>query len=274
MTADLTGHAAVLVRVGFFGGFAGVLAFLLLWEDGRPLAAPPPNRWRHRARNAGLFLVTLCVIVPLFSGVLPGDTAAIPGLPPGLLSPLDLSVGWLVAAGFVVADLMEYLFHRLCHRWRWLWLIHAVHHSDPHVDATTGLRFHPLEVTLQISLKLVAFALLGVPLWVEAVRAIVFNPLDFAQHANVSYPDWVERRLRWLIMTPALHRLHHSPMEAEANSNFGPGFSLWDRLFGTFRHPQGERPLRYGLSKLTSDSWQTVGGMLLTPLTARGMGTL
>lgn len=263
-----------MVRVAFLGGFIGVQAFLLLWEDGRPLANPPASRWRHRARNAGLFIVTLCIITPLFSDVLPGDSAVLPGFPPGLLSPLNLSVGWLVAAGIVAGDLVEYLEHRLSHRWRWLWLIHAVHHSDTDVDATTGLRFHPLEVTLQILLKLAAFTLLGVPLWVEAVRAVFFNPLNFIQHANVSYPAWVERRLQWLIMTPALHRLHHSPIQAETNSNYGPGFSIWDRLFGTFRHPQGERPLRYGLSKLNDDSWQTVGGMLLTPLTARGMGTL
>ena len=274
MTAELTGPALVVVRVGFFGGFLAVLAFLLLWESGRPLAAPPPNRWRHRARNAGLFLATLCVILPLFSGVLPDTPSILPGMPQGLLAPLDLSVCWLFVAGIVVGDLVEYLFHRLCHRWRWLWLIHAVHHSDPDVDVTTGLRFHPLEVAMQVSLKLGAFALLGIPLWVEPARAVLFNPLDFVQHANVSYPAWVERWLPWLIMTPALHRLHHSPLMPECNSNFGPGFSIWDRLFGTFRQPQGERPLRYGLSKLTADSWQTVSGMLLTPLTARRMGTL
>jgi sterol desaturase/sphingolipid hydroxylase (fatty acid hydroxylase superfamily) len=273
LTAELTEQALALLRVGYLGGFLGTFAFFLLWEGGRPLVASPTRR-THVARNLGLFAVTLGIMYVLLRPWLPGESARLPGMPEGLLGPLGLSKIALFVIGFLFGDLVEYLFHRLCHAWKWLWLVHAVHHSDPELDVSSGLRFHPLEVVLGTALKIAVFAALGIPLWIEAARAVVVHPMNFLQHANIAYPAWVERRLRWLLVTPALHRLHHSPLEPETDANYGVVLSTWDRLLGTYRHPPSERPARYGLSKLVADSWQTVGGMLMTPVRARRLGTL
>ncbi len=226
------------------------------------------------ARNVGLFVATLAFVYAFALSWQPAGVATLPGFPPGLLDRFGLPLVVLLAVGFIVADLAEYLYHRLCHRWRWLWLIHAVHHSDPDLDVTTSLRFHPFETALETLMRMAVFLLLGIPLWIEVVRAVILNPVNLMQHANVAYPRWVERRLQWLVVTPALHRLHHSPVEAETNSNFGPGLSVWDRVFGTFRRPDQDRPQRYGLLRLDDDSWQTVMGMLQTPFKARHIRTL
>jgi sterol desaturase/sphingolipid hydroxylase (fatty acid hydroxylase superfamily) len=123
-------------------------------------------------------------------------------------------------------------------------------------------------------LKTILFLARGIPLWVEGARAVVLNPLNLLQHANVEYPRWIERRLGWLLVTADMHRIHHSPEPRETNSNFGAVFSFWDRLFGTYVPPDPARAPTYGLRSLAADSWQTVAGMMLTPIRARGLGNL
>ena len=289
MTAELGAHALVLLRIAYFGGLIGLFAFLALWESGKPLADPAPTaassdpardaaaatakRRRHGLRNVGLFVVALLFVGGLVFS-LESPAIALLSTFPGLLGRFGLPLVALVTIGLIVTDLAEYLYHRLCHRWRWLWLMHSVHHSDPALDVTTSLRFHPLEPALETVARMAVLLLLGVPLWVEVVRAVLLNPVNLFQHANVAYPSWVERRLQWLVVTPAMHRLHHSPVFAETNSNYGPGLSLWDRLFGTFLRPEHERPPSYGLTRLGEDSWQSVTGMLLTPIKARHLATL
>ncbi len=192
----------------------------------------------------------------------------------GALTSLALPVFAQFALGFLLLDLFDYGYHRVAHRVRGLWLLHAVHHSDPQLDATTGMRFHPVEVTIEMVLKTALLLGLGLPLWVEGARAVFLNPANLLQHANVAFPAWVERRLSWLLVTPAMHRIHHSPDMRETNSNYGAVFSFWDRLFGTYRPPEAGHLPGVGLRKLRDDRWQTVWGMLMTPIRARPLGTL
>lgn len=261
------------LTLAYLCGFAGTLAFLLVLEGGRVAAPAAATRWRHIARNLGLF--ALAVIV--------ADGLVLTGLMDvpfrltesnGALTSLALPAFAEFALGFLLLDLFDYSFHRLAHRLRWLWLLHAVHHSDPQLDATTGLRFHPAELTIEIVLKSALLLSLGIPLWVEGARSVVLNPVNLMQHANVPYPAWVERWLAWLLVTPAMHRIHHSPDMPETNSNYGAVFSVWDRIFGTYRRPEAGRGQRFGLSRLRDDRWQTLWGMLMTPIRARGLGTL
>lgn len=261
-----------VLRIGYYGLMIGTFAFLLLWEDGAPLVDGVRERRRHVLRNLALFVCVLAVADGLVGGWLLAIPSRLTSAPPGLLTPLPLAAQ-LIAA-LVVMDLSTYAFHRLLHAQRWLWLMHSVHHSDAHLDVSSSLRHHPVEVALDVALKLVLYLLMGLPLWMEAARTLLVNPLSMVQHANVAYPPWIERPLRWLLVTPAMHRVHHIPSKAETNSNFGQYFSFWDRIFGTYRAPDPATPPRFGLANLGGESFQSIGGMLLTPVRAWRLRTL
>ena len=266
-------HALALIRLAYYAATLGTFAFLVTWEAGDPKLAPSAGRLRHILRNAAL----LGLVVVIADVLVLGWLMRVPWRlteRDGLLSVVPLPAVVLFALGFVLADLFDYTFHRLLHRWRWLWLIHSVHHSDPQLDVSTGLRFHPGEVVIEVVLKTFIFVGLGIPLWVEGARAVVLNPINLLQHANIDYPRWIEQRLGWLIVTADMHRIHHSPDARETDSNYGAVFSFWDRWFGTYAAPDPARVPSYGLRKLVADSWQTVAGMMLTPIRARRLGTL
>ncbi|MFZ2209287.1 MAG: sterol desaturase family protein [Porticoccaceae bacterium] len=195
-----------LLRGAYFGTLFGGFFFFLLWEGGAPRIAfgSAAVRRRHVLRN------------------------------PGMLSRFDLARPALLAIGIVAIDLFAYWWHRACHAIPWLWRLHRVHHSDTHLDATTGAGAHALETSLEIVVLVGAMLLAGIPLWVELTRTLFLNPLLLAQHANVIVPPWFERAARPLIVTPEIHRVHHAPIRVEQDSNFGQIFSIWDRLFGTY----------------------------------------
>jgi len=171
-----------------------------------------------------------------------------------------------LVVGFLLIDLFQYGFHVAAHRIGWLWALHAVHHSDAELDASSALRFHPVEAALQYALLTWLLLWLGIPLWVEGARAAISNPLALFQHVNHAFPEKLERLLAKVLVTPSMHRLHHSIDATEYNSNFGVTLKLWDQLFGTFRAPDGPMPKRYGVAGCDGDRWQSIGGMLLTPL--------
>jgi len=262
----MTAGGLSLLTSIYLGLFAGTFAFFWLWEGGSPLRAFDDERVRrrHALRNLGV-LAAVILVADLLYGTLTlrvGEHLLDP--PTGLLVPLDLPAWAQVVVAFVAIDLYEYGFHRLAHRWRPLWVVHAVHHSDPHVDVSTGARQHPVETAIIVTGRLAIYLVLGLPLWIEVARVIVANTALFAQHANVAFPKALEAT-RAVLMTPAVHRQHHSPDPPLIDRNFGQLFSVWDRLFGTYAEPAGEAPPAYGLRTLESERWQTVAGILLTP---------
>jgi len=249
-------HALGLLRFAYYAGTLGAFAFLVTWEGGDPKSPPPARRLTHILRNLAVFVL----VVALADGVVLGWLMRVPERliqSDGVLSALALPPLALAACGFVLADFFDYAFHRLLHRWRWLWLVHCVHHSDAHLDASTGVRFHPAEVVIETVLKTALFLGLGIPLWVEGARAVVLNPLNLMQHANVEYPRWIERYFGALLVTPEMHRIHHSAETRETNSNFGAVFSFWDRAFGTYARTGAAPGRLYGLRGLAAESWQT-----------------
>lgn len=267
-TADLLS----LLRIAYYGLMAGTFAFLLLWEDGSPLVQGMPSRRRHVLRNLALFVCVVAVADGLVGAWLLDIPSRLTITPPGPLTSLPLIAQLIVA--FVVMDLSTYAIHRLFHAQRWLWLMHSVHHSDAHVDVSTSIRHHPIEVAIDVAVKLALYLLLGLPLWMEAARTLLINPLSMAQHANITYPAWCERWLRWLLVTPAMHRVHHRPEARFTDSNYGQCFSFWDRIFGTYRAPEATAAPRFGLVNLAAESFQSFAGMLLTPVRARHLPTL
>lgn len=267
-------HSLYLVRLAYFGAFIGAWAFLVVLEGGNARWALPARRWRHIARNFALFLLAVMIADGVVGIGLLGLWDRLNIQPSGLLTPLGLPLWALVIAGLLATDLAGYAFHRLSHRWRWLWLIHSVHHSDRQLDASTAVREHPVEMICDVLILAGTLTALGIPLWVEGLRAAFLNPQAMAQHANIEYPRWVERAFGWLLVTPAMHRVHHSPDPQQTNTNYAIMFSFWDRLFGSYRAPEPEPSANFGLDRLQGERWQTIGGMLLTPIAARGIPSL
>jgi sterol desaturase/sphingolipid hydroxylase (fatty acid hydroxylase superfamily) len=256
----------------YLGLFVGGLAFFWLWEDGAPLKPFADERARrgHAFVNLGV-LAAVILFADLFVGTyLLRIGAHLLDAPAGLLTPLGLPVATQIVVAFLAVDLYEYGLHRLAHRWRPLWLLHAVHHSDPHVDMTTAARHHPLETAIALVPRVALYPVLGLPLWIEVVRIVIVNVLFLLQHANVSAPRAIEA-LRVVFVTPAVHRQHHSPDAPLIDRNFGQIFSFWDRAFGTYAEPEADLPAEYGLRKLRESRWQTLAGVLLTPLRARAV---
>src|SRR5207249_7523538 len=152
----------------------------------------------------------------------------------GLLNQIDLP-GWLAVVLTVVAlDLLVYLQHVLFHAVPVLWRLHRVHHADLDFDVTTGARFHTIEILISTAIKCAAIAALGAPVISVFVFEMLLNATAMFNHANASLPQRLERWLRWLVVTPDMHRVHHSVRYEESSSNFGFNLPWWDRLFGTY----------------------------------------
>jgi sterol desaturase/sphingolipid hydroxylase (fatty acid hydroxylase superfamily) len=256
----------------YLGLFVGGILFFWFWEDGAPLKpfVDARERRRHVLVNAAVL-----VAVILFADMLVGTWILRIGerlleAPDGLLTPLGLPVWALAILGLVLMDGVEYGVHRFAHAWRPFWLVHSAHHSDPHVDFTTGARHHPLDTTVSLVIRLGLYLLLGLPVWIEVIRAILVNVMALWQHANVRAPAALEA-LRPVLVTPAVHRVHHVPDAPLVDRNFGQILSIWDRLFGTYHAPAGDLPPEYGLRKLHGPAWQTASGVLLTPFRARSI---
>ena len=221
--------------------FVAVFAALALWErlaPARVLKLARAQRWRA---NLGLALVSTLVV----RFIVPGSAIALAMVAAeerwGLFHRIAVP-GWIaVVASVVLLDLVIYLQHVLFHSVPLLSRLHAVHHADPDFDVTTGIRFHPLEILISALIKLAAVAALGAPVIAVLVFELLLNATAMFNHANVSLPWQLESRVRSVLVTPDMHRVHHSVIEAERNSNYGFCLSVWDRWLGTYTPaPRGE----------------------------------
>jgi sterol desaturase/sphingolipid hydroxylase (fatty acid hydroxylase superfamily) len=255
--------------------FSGVF-FIFGLENRYPLDPLLGLRQRlgHIGVNLGLWVYSLILVDVCLAAVLGQQTLLDRLASHGLLAGLQLPLPWLILAGLLVLDLAGYTAHYLLHRVPLLWTIHSVHHSDPVMDISSSFRFHPLEALFVQSWFLAVALVAGIPLWVLVLRNLIVLPLSLMHHANVAIAAPVERFLRLLVVSPGLHKIHHSPRQPETDSNYGFFLSIWDRLFGTLQETSAEGP-RYGIGYLNDRKWQTVLGMLRTPWSApfgRGEG--
>jgi sterol desaturase/sphingolipid hydroxylase (fatty acid hydroxylase superfamily) len=152
----------------------------------------------------------------------------------GVLTLVPMPRAVAIIASVVVLDVVSYGWHRANHQLRWLWRFHQVHHSDPTFTASTGVRFHPGELLLSLPVRLSAVIAVGAPPEGVVFFELIFAVANLVEHGDVNLPARLERRLAQILITPALHRRHHSKQATELNTNFGTIFSLWDRWFGTF----------------------------------------
>ena len=153
----------------------------------------------------------------------------------GLFNVVALPAWVAVVASVVILDLAIYLQHVLFHAVPALWRLHRMHHADLEFDVTTGLRFHPIEILLSMLIKFAVVAALGAPALAVLIFEVLLNATSMFNHGNVRIPAGLDRVLRWLVVTPDMHRVHHSILSRETNSNFGFNLPWWDRLFGTYR---------------------------------------
>ena len=185
----------------------------------------------------------------------------------GILNRFDWPVWLEFALAFLALDFIVWLQHLLMHKIPVLWRLHRVHHADRDVDVTTGIRFHPVEIALSMCLKIGVVYALGAPLLAVIVFEIVLNGMAMFNHGNVRMPAAVERALRILVVTPDMHRIHHSVERTEHDANYGFNLSLWDRLFGTYvpNPAKGHERMNIGLSQYQDERPTRLGWSLAFP---------
>jgi sterol desaturase/sphingolipid hydroxylase (fatty acid hydroxylase superfamily) len=250
-----------------FGAFLGVFAAVALWEVLAPRRGrrfPRAQRWPHNLGLVALNAVLLRLAAP---GAALATALIAEGLGWGLLNAVALPFWAGFALALLALDLAIYLQHRLFHAVAPLWRLHRVHHADADFDLTTGLRFHPLEIGLSLATKCAAIAALGAPAAAVLAFEVVLNAAAMFNHANASLPAPVERWLRWLVVTPDMHRVHHSVLRAETDSNFGFNLPWWDHLFGTYRAQPaaGHTAMRIGVIGFARAEERKLPRLLLQP---------
>lgn len=221
-----------LIRLGaFFSIFAAVAAWEVL-APRRSLIATRRARWPN---NLGIVLLNTLIVRAIFPAGAVGIALAAEAKGWGLLNAFAAPLWFKIALAFLLLDLAIYLQHVLFHAVPALWRLHRMHHADLGFDVTTGARFHPIEIVLSMSIKAVVIAALGAPAIAVLAFEIALGATALFNHANARLPAGLDRGLRFLVVTPDMHRVHHSAVPSETNSNFGFNLPWWDRLFGTYR---------------------------------------
>lgn len=263
-------NEALLVHEPFIrlSAFVGVFTLMALWEVLAPRRAPSvAKRFRWTNNLALVFLNTILLRV-LFPTAAVGLAFQVTQHDGGLLNRFDLPDVLRVLVGVVALDLAIYLQHVMFHAVPALWRLHRMHHADLDFDVTTGARFHPIEIVLSMLIKFSAIAALGPPAIAVLIFEVLLNTTAMFNHSNVRMPLAIDRVLRYFIVTPDMHRVHHSVEPNETNSNFGFNLALWDRLLGTYRSQPaaGHTAMTIGIAEYR-DPHQVnrLDGMLLLP---------
>jgi sterol desaturase/sphingolipid hydroxylase (fatty acid hydroxylase superfamily) len=248
--------------------FLGVFLAVGVWEAFGPRRRrtfPRRSRWPH---NLGLLAVDTLLARFLVPATAVGVAIAAESHGWGLAHQLALPAWLAIPLAVVLLDLTIYFQHVAFHAVPALWRLHRVHHSDPDFDVTTGTRFHPIEILISAGIKLAAVATLGAPPVAVLVFEVLLNATAMFNHANAGLPARVDAVLRWLVVTPDMHRVHHSILPQETNTNFGFNLPWWDRLFGTYRSQPatGHEKMTIGLDAFRTPEDLRLDRLLLQPL--------
>ncbi len=219
------------LRLGVFVGLFGLLALLQAWRPLRGVRKP----WRRFGRHLLLAALGSALVRLVFPVLAVAVGATVDARDLGLLQWLSLPAWAQILAGVVLLDLAIYWQHRVFHRVPLLWRLHRMHHSDTEFEVSTAIRFHPLEIALSMLIKIALVAALGVPAVGVLLFEILLNATALFSHADLRLPPSLDRAVRSLLVTPDMHRIHHSVVVVETNSNYGFCLSLWDRLFASYR---------------------------------------
>jgi len=261
----LTHEAAIRL-----GAFAGIFAVMALWEVLAPRRRQDIDRWRRWPSNLGIVVLDSVLVRLIFPTAAVGVALFAEAHGWGLFHAWQTPAWVALVASVLLLDLAIYLQHVMLHAVPLLWRLHRMHHTDLEFDLTTGARFHPLEILLSLLIKLGVIVALGAPAAAVLAFEVVLNVSSMFNHGNVRLPRRADRVLRWLLVTPDMHRVHHSWHPAETNSNFGFNLSWWDRVFGTYRaQPRdGHTGMTIGINQFRDPRELRLDRMLWQP--ARG----
>lgn len=258
----------LVVRLGSYFGMFGVMAVLELLLPRRELKTSKAVRWFNNIAVTFLDSALLRLLLPT-SAVVAAAFAAGKGW--GILNkvPLPGLVEGIVVV--ILLDMLIYWQHVLFHIVKPFWKLHMMHHADMDIDVTTGARFHPIEILLSMIIKIVAVLILGAPPWSVIAFEVILNGTAMFNHSNVFLPLSLDRALRTLVVTPDMHRVHHSVIIRETNSNYGFNLSVWDRLFGTYRDQpvKGHTAMTIGLANFRDPRDLWLPRMLAMPFGGR-----
>ena len=254
--------------------FLVVLVAMAGWELAAPRRRQDIPRILRWTNNLALVVVDSIILRLTFPILAVGLALMAEARGWGLFNVLDLPLWLAVLLSILLLDLAIYLQHVLFHAVPSLWRLHRMHHADLEFDVTTGLRFHPVEIVLSMVIKLAMVAALGAPAMAVLLFEVLLNTTALFNHANIRLPAGLDRVLRWVVVTPDMHRVHHSVIPAETNSNFGFNLPWWDRLLGTYRaQPKaGHDGMTIGIEQFRTrrDLW--LDRMLVQPLRGPAKG--
>lgn len=264
MTTFLLTHEPI-IRLS---AFAGIFFVMALWELLAPKRRQAIGRWRRWPSNLGVVVLDSLLVRLLFPAAAVGVALFAEAHGWGLFHAWPSPAWFALLASMLVLDLTIYLQHVMFHAVPLLWRLHRMHHTDTEIDLTTGARFHPLEIVLSMVIKLGVIVALGAPAGAVLVFEVVLNVTSMFNHANARLPQRLDRMLRWLLVTPDMHRVHHSWHPDETNSNFGFNLPWWDRLFGTYRaQPRdGHTGMTIGINQFRDPRELRLDRMLWQPL--------
>ena len=257
--------AEVLIRVSAFVAMLGLMAS---WEVLAPRRRLTTNKLRRWVANLSLVVLNAAIIRLLFAAGAVGLAMLAAERNWGVLNHLSWPIWGEMVLAVVALDFVLYLQHVMFHAVPLFWRFHMMHHADLDCDVTTGLRFHPVEVALSMVIKLAAIAVVGAPPSAVLSFEVILSATSMFNHSNVRMPEGVDQFVRCIVVTPDMHRVHHSIDPRETNSNFGFNLPWWDRLLGTYktRPAGGHEGMTVGLKQFRDPSRLSFTGMLLLPL--------
>jgi sterol desaturase/sphingolipid hydroxylase (fatty acid hydroxylase superfamily) len=254
--------------------FIAILAVMALWEVAAPRRRVEIPRLLRWSNNLSLVVLDALIVRLVFPVVAVGLALIVSGNGWGLFALVDVPNWLAIVATILILDLIIYLQHVVFHAVPALWRLHRMHHADLEFDVTTGLRFHPAEILLSMAIKLLVVLALGPPAIAVLIFEVLLNGSAMFNHSNIRLPARVDTVLRWVIVTPDMHRVHHSIHPSETNSNFGFNVPWWDRLLGTYRaQPRdGHEGMTIGIEQFRSRRELWIDRMLTQPLKGPASG--
>lgn len=260
-----------IIRIGFF---IGILLAMAVWEVAAPRRRREIPRLLRWSSNLGVVVLDTLLVRLTFPIVAVGLALMAQERGWGLFNVFETPAWVAFLASILALDLAIYLQHVMFHAVPALWRLHRMHHADLEFDVTTGLRFHPIEILLSMGIKLAVVAALGPPAVAVLVFEVLLNATAMFNHSNIRIPPAIDRVLRLIVVTPDMHRVHHSIHPSETNSNFGFNLPWWDRLLGTYR-PQpreGHEAMTIGIEQFRTNRDLWLDRMLVQPLRGPASG--